>query len=335
MLAILLFVAQVTAGVADAREVLISGRTMGTTYHIKVVAGILDRIAPLEKQIASCLDDINQSMSTYLKDSEISRFNRLQAVHEAFPVSSDFFRVMIVAQRLHHLTGGAWDGTVYPLIKLWGFGGADPPGQVPDNDRIQALLPRIGFDKILVSPDRSLSKKAAGVTLDLASIAKGFGVDRVAEVIRRAGFDNYLVEIGGEVYAGGRRPDGEKWRVGINQPKTDAPPTAVYQVALLQDQGFATSGDYRNFFVHNGVRYSHVIDPRSGRPVANGVVSVSVVSDTCTVADGLATAIMVMGHRAGIELVDRLENTECLIVVEVPGTGLRNYASTGFRSPTP
>ena len=97
MLAILLFVAQVTAGVADAREVLISGRTMGTTYHIKVVAGIFDRIAPLEKQIAACLDDINQSMSTYLKDSEISRFNRLQAVHEAFPVSSDFFRVMISA----------------------------------------------------------------------------------------------------------------------------------------------------------------------------------------------------------------------------------------------
>jgi len=324
-----------TAWSVQAREILISGNTMGTTYHIKVVTGAQDDVAALEEHITRRLVEVNHSMSTYQPDSEISRFNRLETAQEAFAVSADFLQVMTVARRLYHLTGGAWDGTVYPLVAMWGFTTGKPPAHIPSPQQIREILPRTGFDKISISTQGWLSKTIPEVTLDLASIAKGFGVDQVAAVLRQAGFDNYLVEIGGEVYAAGRRPDGKQWRIGINRPVVDAPQDAVYQVVELQDEGFATSGNYRNFFERDGVRYSHIIDPRNGCPVTNGVASVSIVAETCTVADGLATAIMVMGPEAGIDLLDRLQKVEGLVVVEQPDGSLKDYVSRGFRSQVP
>ncbi|MBT8363399.1 MAG: FAD:protein FMN transferase [Deltaproteobacteria bacterium] len=157
-------------------------------------------------------------------------------------------------------------------------------------------------------------------------------MDQVSELVAAAGYKNYLVEIGGEVYAAGLRPDGQRWRVGINRPQKDAAFNAVYRVVSLFNQAFATSGDYRNFFEINGVRYSHVIDPRSGYPVSNGVVSVSIIADNCTLADGLATAIMVMGAEKGIRLVDRLSNVEAFIVVEASDGSLADFSSQGFIS---
>jgi thiamine biosynthesis lipoprotein len=146
------------------------------------------------------------------------------------------------------------------------------------------------------------------------------------------GFKNYLVEIGGEIYAAGLRPDGQRWRVGINRPQKEAAFNEVYKVVPITNQAFATSGDYRNFFELDGVRYSHVIDPRSGFPVSNGVVSVSIIADTCTLAVGLATAIMVMGAEKGIRLADRLPNVEAFIVVENANGNLQNFSSQGFKS---
>ncbi len=261
-----LMAALFAAANAGAREILISGNTMGTTYHIKVAAGLMDRAGPLEKAIAGRLAAINRSMSTYLEDSEISRFNRIDAAGEKFFPGPDFLHVLGVARDLFGLTGGAWDGTVKPLVDLWGFGSGRAPAGIPAADAIDALRGQVGFDRLDMSADGFLVKKYPRVTLDLASIAKGFAVDAVAEVIRRSGFENFLVEIGGEVYAAGSRPDGGRWRVGINRPAADAPLDAVYRVVELQDRGFATSGDYRNFFEHEGRRYSHVIDPRTGRP---------------------------------------------------------------------
>jgi thiamine biosynthesis lipoprotein len=173
------------------------------------------------------------------------------------------------------------------------------------------------------------------VTLDLSSIAKGYGVDAVAEVIREEGFRNFLVEIGGEVYGSGSRRDGRPWRVGINRPQPDAAPDEIYRVAPLRDAAFATSGDYRSFFVLDGVRYSHVLDPRTGRPVANGVVSVSVLAPDCTLADSLATAVMVMGVEEGLALLERLPGVEGLVVVETENGRLQDHATSGFRSEPP
>ncbi|MGD8264423.1 MAG: FAD:protein FMN transferase, partial [Desulfobacterales bacterium] len=162
------------------------------------------------------------------------------------------------------------------------------------------------------------------------SIAKGYGVDQLADVIRKEGYQNYLVEIGGEVFASGYRKDGKLWRIGINRPQIDAAFDDVYKVVDLHNKAFATSGDYRNFFVVDGMRYSHIIDPRTGYPVSNGVVSATIISETCTFADGLATAIMVMGADKGLELVNRIDGTEGLIIIEKQDGGLVPHHSKGF-----
>jgi len=320
------------AACAPAPEHKLEGRTMGTTWHVTVVGRA--SVAGLQEKIERRLGEVNQSFSTYRDDSEINRFSRFRAVGEEFPVSRDFLRVMGTAARVFALSGGAWDGTVRPLVDVWGFGPLPPVGEPPAPGRIEELLADVGFDQIEIRPG-ALVKRRASVTLDLSSIAKGYGVDAVAEVIRGAGFPDFLVEIGGEVYGAGSRHDGRPWRVGINRPQADAAPDEIYRVAPLRDAAFATSGDYRSFFVRDGVRYSHVLDPRTGRPVTNGVVSVSVRAPDCTLADGLATAVMVMGADAGLALLERLAAVEGLVVVETRGGRLEDHATSGFRSEPP
>jgi thiamine biosynthesis lipoprotein len=308
---------------------------MGTTYHIKVVAGAAESMSGLEDQIERRLLELNQVFSTYIKSSEISRFNGLRRVGEKFEVSQDFIQVMRVARDIHRLSEGAWDGTVNPLVDLWSFGPTRHEPRMPSSEAIKALLPRIGFAHIQIIEPHFLMKNEAAVTLDLNAIAKGYAVDQISGLVAAAGYKNYLVEIGGEVYAAGLRPDGQRWRVGINRPQKDAAFNAVYKVVSVFNQAFATSGDYRNFFELDGVRYSHVIDPRSGYPVSNGVVSVSIIADNCTLADGLATALMVMGAASGIRLVDRLPNVEAFVVVEDSSGSLVDFSSQGFLSDAP
>ena len=249
-------------------------------------------------------------------------------------ISNDFLRVMEAGQRIHRLSDGAWDGTLNPLVDLWGFGRADRRDKVPSKAEIATLLPDIGFDNIEIVSAGYLIKKRAAVTVDLSSIAKGYGVDEVAALLRSLGYRDYLVEIGGEVFATGHRQDKTPWRIGINRPRVDAAFDEVYAVVALSNQGFATSGDYRNFFQVDGVRYSHVIDPRTGFPVSNGVVSASIISGNCMMADGIATAVMVMGVKKGLEMIDRLDGVEGLIVVEKKNGRLADYPSKGFKEMT-
>jgi thiamine biosynthesis lipoprotein len=303
---------------------------MGTTYQVKVVTGNVQNLEGVKEKIDRRLAKINRSMSTYQKDSEISRFNQLGEVGQKFKISNDFFQVMRAGQKIHRLSNGAWDGTVNPLVDLWGFGRSGRQDKIPPKSKIAAFLPDIGFANIDVLDTGFLVKKRSAVTVDLSSIAKGYGVDVVAALLRKMGFKDYLVEIGGEIYAAGHRQDNSRWRIGINRPRADAAFDAVYKIVALRNQGFATSGDYRNFFEVNGVRYSHVIDPRTGYPVSNGVVSASIISGNCTMADGLATAIMVMGVKKGLELIDRLDGVEGLIVVEQNNGMLVDYHSKGF-----
>jgi thiamine biosynthesis lipoprotein len=314
------------------REHLIQGRTMGTTYHITVVSGYFKDIGGLKEKIDARLEEINHVFSTYIKDSEISRFNALNLANEKFRVSDDFIQVMKVGRKIYQLSEGAWDGTVNPLVDLWGFGPTQRETKMPAASSINGLLQSVGFDRIQIIEPNFILRNSAGVTLDLNSIAKGFAVDQVSQLIAASGFENYLVEIGGEVYAAGLRKDSQKWRVGINKPQKDAAFNEVYKVVSLSNKAFATSGDYRNFVEIDGVRYSHIIDPRTGYPVSNGIAGVSIIADNCTLADGLATAIMVMGTEKGIPLVNRLDNVEGLIVVEESDGSLADFYSTGFRA---
>ena len=319
------------SGCSGQREIRIAGRTMGTTYHVTVIGGYLTSVAELKKAIDARLETINASMSTYRPESEISRFNALQESGAAFPVGPDFYRVATLARELFDITAGAWDGTIDPLVDLWGFGRSQRPARIPDDAEIHAGLARVGFDLIDTRREGVLIKRHPRVTLDLASVAKGYGVVVVAELIRRRGFTDFLVEVGGEVFASGVRLDGRQWRIGINRPDAGAPVNQVYKVVALQDRAFATSGDYRIFFEQDGQRFSHVLDPRTGRPVTNGVVSVSVTAATCARADGLATALMVMGVDEGLQLVNALSDTECLMVARDAQGRLVDHYSHGFR----
>jgi thiamine biosynthesis lipoprotein len=318
------------AGCGFQKEISFSGKTMGTTYHITAVAGLFTNTKNLKDQIDMRLDEINKSMSTFRKDSEISRFNAHQNIGEKFRISEDFYNVMTVAKTIYEETHGAWDGTVKPLVDLWGFGKSENKHTIPEKSRIAALLSKIGFNNIEIIAAHYLAKKNTTIALDLASIAKGYGVDQAAALIRANGIHNFLVEIGGEVFAAGFRKDGKKWRIGINRPQKNSPIDQVYKVVHLQDKGFATSGDYRNYFEINQKRFSHVIDPRNGYPVDNGVVSVSIIANTCTFADGLSTAVMVLGHKKGLDLVNRLDNTECFIVTKREDGALIDHYSKGF-----
>jgi FAD:protein FMN transferase len=314
------------------KEYQLAGKTMGTTYHIKVKAGRSIDLARVQARVDACLEQVNQSMSTFRPESEISRFNDLNAVDTPFEVSAGFLRVMQTAREIHRLTEGAWDGTVDPLVNLWGFGKEGALRQVPSAEAVAQAKARVGFDRIEIAAGSHLTKKRPDVTVDLASIAKGYGVDQVAAVLGALGFKDFLVEIGGEVYASGERPDGTAWRVGINRPQPDAPFDAIYKVVRLHDSAMATSGDYRNFYQVEGKSYSHIIDPRTGYPIQNNVVSATVVAANCTLADGLATALMVMGPEKGIALLDRLDGVEGLIVVRRADGTFQNFFSKGMEA---
>jgi thiamine biosynthesis lipoprotein len=317
------------------KEVVFDGTTMGTTYRIKIITGYFNSTAGLKEKIEKQLHEINQSMSTYLSDSEISRFNAIDNTQDKLAISDDFLRVMLTARDIYEKTGGAWDGTIKPLVNLWGFGNTSQGYQVPDEDDINKQIRQVGFQHIDISPEGFLQKKESTITLDLASIAKGYAVDRVSGLLQVSGIENFLVEIGGEVFAAGYRKDGTPWRVGINQPSVTASTTDVYQVVPLHNRAMATSGDYRNYFETDGKRFSHILDPRTGYPVNNGVVSVSIVTDSCMFADGLATAIMVMGLEKGMALLRSLKGVEGFIIVQKSDNEYTHSATETFNIPIP
>jgi thiamine biosynthesis lipoprotein len=327
---VLALISAFCTGVGSAKEHLLVGATMGTTYHIKIIAPRADEMATVQKRIDLRLEELNRSMSIYRNESEISRFNNLADIGTPFAVSADFLKVMQAADAIYDLTAGAWDATVYPLVNLWGFGRSGPISAAPSRTAIIEALGKVGFKRLDVLPDGRLKKYHPLVTVDLASIAKGYGVDVAAEVIKSLGYQNYLVEIGGEVYAAGRRQDGKPWKVGVNRPQKGASATQVYKALNLEDRAMATSGDYRNYVEIDGRTYSHIIDPRTGYPVKNGVVSTSVIAPNCTLADGLATALMVMGPQEGIRLLNKLEKVEGLIIVRRLDGTLEDHWSKGL-----
>jgi FAD:protein FMN transferase len=312
------------------KEMLITGQTMATTYHVKVITGPFKRSGRLKAQINRRLQQINSCMSTFQSESEISRFNSRLSTESFMTVSEDFFNVLKKASFIYEWTGGAWDGTVLPLVDLWGFGKNGALKKPPHQAEIAKILHHIGFSNIKISPDRTVLKTDSLTMLDLASIAKGFAVDQVAALLEKNGFHQFLVEIGGEIYASGVRKDGRPWQIGINVPDRRAGHQDVYRVVALQNRAMATSGDYRNYFEDNGRFYSHIIDPRTGYPVSNGIVSATVLSKKCSIADGLATALMVMDIKSGIDLINRLDGIECFIIKKFESKKLQNYFSKNF-----
>jgi thiamine biosynthesis lipoprotein len=328
VVAIFLFVTYMAP--AGQREVVFNGKTMGTTFHITISANEGKSVEGLREKIDRELEQVNREMSTYRKDSLISRFNASEKSDVAFPVSEKFMEVLRVSKSVYEITGGAWDGTVNPLLDLWGFRSKKGPYAIPEKKDIQEALSHVGFGKIVFVDGGHIMKKDPRLTLDLASIAKGHGVDRVSGVLLKSGFKNFIVEIGGEIYAAGLNAEKKPWRAGVNTPDRNAPFDQVYEIVTLTDAAMATSGDYRNFVEIDGRFYSHIVDPRTGYPVENGVAAAIVVAPTCTFADGLATAAMVMGRAKSIELFDKLSGVEGLVITRDSDGVLKSHYSKGL-----
>ncbi len=295
-------------------ETDIRGAIMGTTYSVKIITGRFDRTTHLKELINERLETVDNSMSTYIEENEITRFNSTPA-NTPFTPSPDFLAVMQVAAKIHKLSAGAWDGSIDPLVTLWGFGRDEQINQPPADKEIQKRLKLVDFGKIIITPDGKFIKTEPGIHIDLASIAKGYGVDAIANLLYGEGYENFLIEVGGEIYTSGKKNDTTPWRVGINTPSRSAGFGDIYDVVSIENKCIATSGDYRNYFVADGQTYSHILDPRTGYPVNNGVVSVSVIASSCTFADGLATALMVMGPRDGIKLAEEIADVEAFFIV--------------------
>ena len=275
------------------------GASMGTTWAVRVVTGgpwpqaERDRVGA---EIQAVLDDVESKMSHYEASSELSRFNRARTTGP-FPVSADTFEVFREARRLGELTGGALDVTVGPLVSAWGFGPVEPERLPPDDELLSRLRGHVGYARIeLDAAASTLRKTDPAVEGDLSAVAKGYGVDRVAGVLHEAGLRRFLVEVGGEIVAAGVNQLNRPWRIGIESPGAGG---GIQRVVPLRDRAMATSGDYRNRREVEGRWVSHTIDPRTGRPVEHRLASVSVVADRCATADGLATALEVLGPEDG------------------------------------
>jgi thiamine biosynthesis lipoprotein len=282
---------------------VLTGRTMGTALTVKVVVPSEPKVSQsaVETAIRDAVDAVDFSMSTYRDDSELSRFNRHGTT--VFEVSESLIEVVMEAQRVAELSGGAFDITVGPLVDAWGFG-PDPVTEPPDQGTIEVLLADSGFQMLEVdSSQRTLRKDRHALRCDLSAIAKGYAVDRVARELSRLGLADFMIEIGGEVRAAGRSADGEAWRIGIERPEFGR--GGLWSAVALIDAAMATSGDYRNYYERDGVRISHTIDPRTGHPIAHRLASVTVIHPSCMTADALATALSVLGPEDGRELVER------------------------------
>ncbi len=292
------------------RTMNLSGLTMGTIWSVKVVPDDRNESPAGKREVLWDLVDaqltaVNDRMSHYLATSEISRFNDSRAT-TPFSISPETAAVLDEALRIGNLTDGALDITVGPLVDAWGFGPPSAPPHSPSNEEIGTLLETTGSEHLRLDMAAStLTKDDPAVRINLSSIAKGYGVDRVAEALLGAGYRNFMVEIGGEVRVHGHRADGQPWHVAVERPQLSG--RSLQEVLMLNEGSFATSGDYRNFREVDGRRVSHIIDPHTGRPVDHSLASVSVFDTLCVRADGFATALLVLGPDRGFALAEKLQ----------------------------
>ncbi|WP_370462547.1 FAD:protein FMN transferase [Pseudomaricurvus sp. HS19] len=307
-----------------------SGATMGTSYHITLVtdealAG--SDIAEVQKAIDERLAAVNQSMSTYIADSEINQLHST-ALNEWHPISSELGRVLAISESVSKLSGGAFDITVRPLIDMWGFGPKPALDQVPPQAEIDTALANVGYQYLHLRQEPWQLLRDRDVDMDLSAVAKGYGVDVVTELLLAKGYANHMVEIGGELRLAGLSPRGEPWRIAVEKPQAGLM-QSVYRAVSLTDTGMATSGDYRNYFEQDGVRYSHTIDPRSGQPIRHGLASVTVLHPSAAYADALATAFNVMGEEQALLLANS-EGIAALFIIR-DGDEFVEMASEAFQ----
>ena len=305
-------------GIASCAEppktaVSFSGQTMGTTYNVSVLNGIVN-VSTLQAEADQLLQDVNQSLSTYIDTSLISHLNAATDVTTNHPVDNHFIDVYTASHAIYESTDGSFNPAVGPLVTAWGFG--PEKAEEVTEDQVEKLLSLIDFETFKLDTSTStISKEKEGAQLDFSAIAKGYGVDVLGEMLEARGISDYLVEIGGEVRSKGMHPAGRPWRIGIDKPTETPGEQREIQMAIeIQNKAMATSGNYRNFYVRDGKKYVHTINPFTGYPEESELLSVSVLAEDCMTADAYATAFMVMGFEKALATAEMMPNLEAYFI---------------------
>jgi len=302
---------------AAQNQVTFSGQTMGTVYNIKYLD---DEGRSFKNSIDSLLEVYNQSLNHYLSESEISKFGKEDTFYFDLPY---FYPVLKRSQEISAITGGAYDPTIAPLVDAWGFGPGG--GELPDSLAVDSLLQLVDYTTIEFTKDY-VSKTKPNVELNFSAIAKGYGVDVIADFLEEQGIENMMVEIGGEILCKGKNSKGEYWRIGIDDPEQKGDMPAII---TLKDQAIATSGNYRNYYVRDGKKYAHTIDPVTGYPVNHSVLSVSVLAEDCLTADAFATAFMVMGLEKSKKILEENDSLDAFIIYDNEGS-IQTFQTEGM-----
>ncbi len=307
------------------KEVHLTGTTMGTIgYNVKY----LDREERIFKlQIDSLLVDFNQSLSTYIPSSDISLFNQKGQVDFQFPY---FYDVLQASEEVYAKTDGAFDPTVGPLIDAWGFGDGEMIG--PDSVQVDSLLQYVGLDKIAYDKNGAQTDQK-GMKLNFSAIAKGQAIDVVGDLLTTQGIENYMVEIGGEVRTKGFNLEGNLWTIAIETPDEQTI-GQIFDAVQLENQGMASSGNYRNFRMVNGKKVAHTIDPSTGYPKMQTLLSATILAPTCMLADAYATACMVMGLEKSIELIQADSSLEAYLIYVNDAGDIETFISAGLENRT-
>ena len=289
------------------------GKTMGTKYHVAVVHSkkeIIDKQI-LKSNIDDLLKNLNQQVSTYIPNSQISQFNQTKNT-DWIRVDKEFFEIVRASQSVSEISAGSFDISISALVNLWGFG-VKTHDKSPSQTQIQQAMTEVGYQHLQLNPERSsLRKLRASLQIDLSAIAKGFAVDKVSHLLNDKGFSNHLVEIGGELRVNGTNQSDNKWRIAVEQP--DLRTNVAKHGLEITNRGVATSGDYRNYFVEKGVRRSHIIDPKTGYPIKHNLASVTVIHESTMLADAYATALLVMGEKKG-KVFAKKNNLDVLMII--------------------
>lgn len=318
---------------AGRRTLEFSGPTMGTTWSVKVVTGPdgLGRAERSEIDVAirDLLVRINALMSTWDPESELSRFNRSDSL-DPFPVAPETFEAFQWAVQLEKETDGALDITVAPLVDAWGFGAAGSASTPPDEETLARLRDATGVRHLELDPAGEwVRKRRADVRCDFSALVPGYAADRIAALLAQRGFTEFLVDVGGELVARGRNDAGAPWQVAIEQPQAEG--RAIARLVPLTDAAIATSGDYRNYRDVNGERLTHILDPATGRPIRHRLASVTVIDELAVRADGLATALLVLGPDRGMALAEQLD-LPAVFMIRMRDGGFEQRVSPRFEA---
>jgi len=315
----------ISCGTTTTNKVLVSnyGYTQGTTYNIRYMS--TDAVN-YQSDIDSILHAVDQSLSTYVEESVISKINK----NESMQTDSLFMRVFEMAVNIAKETDGTFDPTIAPVVNFWGFGFEEIAEK--DESVLTDLMKTVGYEKLTIQ-DSLVVKSNPNTQIDFNAIAQGFTVDLIGEHLQKLGLTNYMIEIGGELKCHGLNADGELWRIGIDKPSENIQQDRFQAIIEVTDKAVASSGNYRKFKVdeETGMKYAHTINPKTGKPIQTNLLSVTIVSESCMQADALATACMIMGVEKSIEFINSKPELDALLIYSDPKGEWLKYQTKGFK----